>query len=92
MGIEQHGDTHSRPASADESLDDTDDRYGGVGYDGRSRPDLSNTAYFLDALEATGVPKDDPAVQPALTFLQPHQGLKVCSVHSIAVVVPTARS
>ena len=37
-----------------------DDFYGGAGYDSKSRPDLSNTQFFLDALVAAGVPKDDP--------------------------------
>jgi squalene-hopene/tetraprenyl-beta-curcumene cyclase len=60
----------------DESAGDTkDDKYGGVGYDGRSRPDLSNTAYFLDALEAAGIGKDDPAVQRALVFVNRCQNL-----------------
>ena len=31
--------------------------------DSKSRPDLSNTQIFLDALQAAGVPKDDPAIQ-----------------------------
>lgn len=54
----------------DESSSDTStDNYGGVGYDGKSRPDLSNTAYFLDALEAAGVSPTDPAVQRALVFV-----------------------
>jgi squalene-hopene/tetraprenyl-beta-curcumene cyclase len=40
-----------------------DAKYGGIGYDAKSRPDLSNTQYFLDALQAAGVAKNDPAVQ-----------------------------
>jgi squalene-hopene/tetraprenyl-beta-curcumene cyclase len=52
-----------------------DVRYGGVGYDGRQRPDLSNTQYFLDALQAAGVAKDDPAVQRALKFASRCQNL-----------------
>jgi squalene-hopene/tetraprenyl-beta-curcumene cyclase len=43
---------------------------GGMGYDGKSRPDLSNTQMFLDALIAAGVSKDDPAVQRAMKFVQ----------------------
>src|SRR6516165_8724063 len=38
-----------------------DDFYGGAGYDSNQRPDLSNTQFFLDALVAAGVPKDDAA-------------------------------
>jgi squalene-hopene/tetraprenyl-beta-curcumene cyclase len=58
----------------DESGDDP--RTGGVDYgDRKGRPDMSNTAYFLDALLAAGVPKDDPAVQRALKFVSRCQNL-----------------
>lgn len=50
-------------------------KFGGVGYDGKQRPDLSNTQYFLDGLLAAGVPKDDPAVQRALKFISRCQNL-----------------
>jgi squalene-hopene/tetraprenyl-beta-curcumene cyclase len=53
-----------------------DDFYGGAGYDSKSRPDLSNTQFFLDALVAAGVPKDDPAYKKALTFISRCQNLK----------------
>lgn len=43
--------------------------YGGEGYGGDSRPDLSNTAYMLDALKRCGAKKDDPALQKALVFV-----------------------
>jgi squalene-hopene/tetraprenyl-beta-curcumene cyclase len=52
-----------------EGKDKGSDFYGGAGYDSQSRPDLSNTQYFLDALKAGDVPKDDPAFQKALVFL-----------------------
>jgi squalene-hopene/tetraprenyl-beta-curcumene cyclase len=52
-----------------EGKDPKSDFYGGAGYDSKSRPDLSNTQFFLDALTAAGVPKDDAAFQKALTFL-----------------------
>ncbi len=48
-----------------------DDFYGGAGYDSKSRPDLSNTQLFLDALTAAGVPKDDPAFKKAAIFVSP---------------------
>jgi squalene-hopene/tetraprenyl-beta-curcumene cyclase len=54
----------------------SDDFYGGAGYDSKSRPDLSNTQFFLDALKAAGVPKDDPAMQKALVFVSRCQNLK----------------
>jgi squalene-hopene/tetraprenyl-beta-curcumene cyclase len=53
-----------------------DDFYGGAGYDSKSRPDLSNTQFFLDALVAAGVPKDDPAFKKAVTFVSRCQNIK----------------
>jgi squalene-hopene/tetraprenyl-beta-curcumene cyclase len=53
-----------------------DDFYGGAGYDSKSRPDLSNTQFFLDALVAAGIPKDDPAFKKALVFVSRCQNLK----------------
>ncbi|MBM4107262.1 MAG: hypothetical protein FJ255_00345 [Phycisphaerae bacterium] len=44
--------------------------YGGVGYGRSGRPDLSNTAFFLEALRDAGVEGNDPAVRRALVFLQ----------------------
>ncbi|GIW85850.1 MAG: hypothetical protein KatS3mg108_0174 [Isosphaeraceae bacterium] len=44
--------------------------YGGAGYGGRSnRPDLSNTAFMIEALRETGLPADDPALQKAIRFV-----------------------
>ncbi|MFO0880534.1 MAG: prenyltransferase/squalene oxidase repeat-containing protein [Gemmataceae bacterium] len=54
----------------------TSDYYGGAGYDSKSRPDLSNTQLFLDALAAAGIPKDDPALKKAATFVSRCQNLK----------------
>ncbi|MDB5311432.1 MAG: hypothetical protein JWO38_5634 [Gemmataceae bacterium] len=53
-----------------------DDFFGGAGYDSKSRPDLSNTQFFLDALKAASVPKDDPAFQKALVFVSRCQNLE----------------
>lgn len=60
-----------------ESTDASDVKYGGAGY-GRTgdRPDLSNTVFFLDALQAAGATKDDPAVKKALVFLSRCQNLE----------------
>ncbi len=60
-----------------EQTDQSDPKYGGAGY-GRTgdRPDLSNTSFFLDALEAAGAKSDDPAVQNALVFLSRCQNLE----------------
>src|SRR5262249_48885979 len=52
-----------------------DPKYGGVGYGPKDRPDLSNTQFFIDALIAAGVPKDDPALQRALQFVSRCQNL-----------------
>jgi squalene-hopene/tetraprenyl-beta-curcumene cyclase len=56
--------------------DEKDVRFGGVGYDARSkRPDMSNTQFFVEALLAAGVKKDDPAIQRALKFISRCQNL-----------------
>ncbi len=54
-----------------------DAQYGGLGYGGgNSRPDLSNTAFFIEALRDTGLPADDPALQKALIFVSRCQNLQ----------------
>ncbi len=51
--------------------------YGGAGYGGRnSRPDLSNTAFFMEALRDTGLPADDPNLKKALVFVSRCQNMK----------------
>ncbi len=60
----------------DEGKRPTDDFFGGAGYDSKSRPDLSNTQFFLDALNAAGIAKDDPALKKALIFVSRCQNLK----------------
>lgn len=52
------------------------DYYGGAGYDSKSRPDLSNTAFFLEALQTAGTPSDDPAMKRAMVFVSRCQNLK----------------
>jgi squalene-hopene/tetraprenyl-beta-curcumene cyclase len=58
-----------------------DVKYGGFGYDGKAkvkgkrRPDLSNSAFAVEALLQAGVPKDDPSIQKALKFLGRCQNL-----------------
>ena len=51
----------------EKSIDDA--WYGGAGYGNGKRPDLSNTQMMLEALEDSGLPKDDPAYQKALVFI-----------------------
>lgn len=49
--------------------------FGGFGYDAKSRPDVSNSHFTVEALLAAGVPKDDPAIKNALIFLSRCQNL-----------------
>ena len=50
--------------------------HGGVGYDGKARPDLSNTHFMVEALLAAGVSKDDPSIKKALVYVSRCQNLK----------------
>lgn len=52
------------------------DFFGGAGYDGKSRPDLSNTSFFLEALKEAGISRDDPAFKKAMVFVSRCQNLK----------------
>jgi len=60
-----------------EGKDREDPFYGGAGYGGKnSRPDLSNTSFYMEALRDTGLPADDPGLQRALVFVSRCQNLK----------------
>ena len=60
-----------------ESKGHEDPFYGGAGYGGNnSRPDLSNTAFMMEALRESGLPADDPSLQKALVFVSRCQNLK----------------
>jgi squalene-hopene/tetraprenyl-beta-curcumene cyclase len=50
--------------------------YGGAGYGEHKRPDLSNTSFLLDALNAVGAGGNDEAVQKALVFVSRCQNLE----------------
>jgi squalene-hopene/tetraprenyl-beta-curcumene cyclase len=50
--------------------------YGGIGYGGDERPDLSNLQLALEALKASGLPDDHPAYQKALIFLKRCQDIE----------------
>ena len=50
--------------------------YGGVGYGGDERPDLSNLQMAIEALAAAGADAKDPAMQKALKFLERCQNRK----------------
>lgn len=60
---------------ADGEVDRDDVHFGGVGYSGKERPDLSNTAYLLEALHSLDASADDPTVQRALVFVSRCQNL-----------------
>jgi squalene-hopene/tetraprenyl-beta-curcumene cyclase len=62
----------------DESRDreSSDAYYGGAGYGGDSRPDLSNTAFLVDAIKARGADGGDEAIQKALAFVSRCQNLE----------------
>lgn len=55
--------------------EEADLNHGGFGYDKKSRPDMSNTGFSVEALLAAGFSKDDPAVQRALKFMSRCQNL-----------------
>lgn len=50
--------------------------FGGAGYGSKKRPDLSNTAFLVDALKEAGAGADDPAMQRALVFVSRCQNLE----------------
>jgi squalene-hopene/tetraprenyl-beta-curcumene cyclase len=65
--------TYLKSVQADESEgydSEVDWAYGGIGYGGDLRPDLSNTQFGLEALHVGGVDSQDEAFQRALVFLQ----------------------
>lgn len=59
-----------------EGLQSDDVAYGGAGYGSKSRPDLSNTAFLVDALRSAGVSEKDEAIQRALAFVSRCQNLE----------------
>lgn len=63
----QYGEGRRKPS---------DPWYGGVGYGGAGRPDLSNTGYLIEALRAMEASPDDPAIQRALVFVSRCQNLE----------------
>ncbi|TWT43562.1 hypothetical protein KOR42_44420 [Thalassoglobus neptunius] len=59
----------------DDEISESDSHFGGVGYSGKERPDLSNTAFFIEALKSLDTPPDDPAILRALVFVSRCQNL-----------------
>ena len=66
-GIQWDGEEGKQPA---------DPAYGGAGYGSHKRPDLSNTAFLIEALKSAGAGTDDPAIQRALVFVSRTQNLE----------------
>ncbi len=60
----------------EEGKSQDDPAYGGAGYGSKSRPDLSNTQFLLEALKAAGAKPDDPAFKKALVFVSRTQNLE----------------
>ncbi len=59
----------------DEGKDPNDPAFGGAGYGKKSRPDLSNTQFMIEALRTVGESENDPAIQRALVFVSRTQNL-----------------
>jgi squalene-hopene/tetraprenyl-beta-curcumene cyclase len=60
----------------EEQTPESDPAFGGQGYGSHQRPDLSNTAFFVQAMRDAGVAEDDPALQKALVFVSRCQNLE----------------
>lgn len=48
----------------------SDKYYGGIGYGGDERPDLSNLQFVIEALKVSGVSPDDPMWEKAIKFIE----------------------
>ncbi|GJM22559.1 MAG: hypothetical protein DHS20C15_24740 [Planctomycetota bacterium] len=59
-----------------------DQHYGGIGYGGDERPDLSNTQIALEAAHRAGLASDSALFRKALVFLERNQNLAERSVQS----------
>lgn len=60
----------------EDGKDKADFTYGGSGYGKGGRPDLSNTAFLIDALHEMGRDGNDEAIQKALIFVSRCQNLE----------------
>jgi len=82
LAMEASGDTKYRPlierakdfllrlqCDEGEGYRPADKFYGGAGYGGDERPDLSNMNFWIDGLRVAGVSKEDEAVRKAMRFL-----------------------
>ncbi len=69
---------------ADEGYDPDHKYYGGIGYGGDERPDMSNQYLALEALARTETSLEDPVWQRALAFISRSQNLKATNDQSWA--------
>ncbi len=60
----------------DEGHNSASTSYGGAGYGKHKRPDLSNTSFLIEALQAAGTGPDDEAMKKALIFVSRCQNLE----------------
>lgn len=73
IGLQWSEDLPAKPGAEVTSaykVDASHPFYGGVGYGRHGRPDLSNTAFMLQALHDSGYEAESPPFQRALVFLQ----------------------
>jgi len=61
---------------ADDGYAEDHKYFGGIGYGGDERPDLSNQYVAIEALQATAVDPEDPVWERALVFVSRSQNLK----------------
>jgi squalene-hopene/tetraprenyl-beta-curcumene cyclase len=71
-------------ADEGEGYTDGDLYYGGIGYGGDERPDLSNLQMALEALDAGGLPEGDEAFRRAIRFLERTQNRSESNDVSVA--------
>ncbi len=57
----------------EEGYDPEHPYYGGIGYGGDERPDLSNQYYAIESLKVTALDPEDPVWERALTFISRSQ-------------------
>jgi len=59
-----------------ENVDESDFKFGGIGYGTKGKPDLSNTTVLVDALKSLGSGPDDKNLKEALVFVSRCQNLE----------------
>jgi len=67
------------------TVDENHPYFGGAGYGGSGRPDMSNTNLMLQALHDSGLDCNDPAFQRALVFIARCQGIPTNDMYADAI-------